>query len=88
MYFFYCLENFEGYLGNPSVAVGFYGFLSPPSFRNGKVVHIKGKPIISSTYSGLRFWEPFECIAAASKSFSDLFGSMPFTANAVKLCPI
>lgn len=50
---FYGLEYLQSHLRNPGIAVCLYGFLSPFSFRNGKVVHIEGKPIISSAYSGL-----------------------------------
>lgn len=83
MYFFYCLENFEGYLWNPSVAVGFYGFLSPPCERNGKAVHIKGNPIISSTYRGLS-WEVFPAVTFLEEGT----GIIPLHAIAVRLFPI
>ena len=52
---FYLLDGSEDFvhdLGDDGVAVGFEGFGAPLSERNGKAVHIKGNPIISSVNSG------------------------------------
>ena len=54
---FYLLDGSEDFvhdLGDDGVAVGFEGFGAPLSERNGKAVHIKGKPIISSVNRGDR----------------------------------
>ena len=45
-------ENLIHHLRDDGVAVGFEGFGAPLAERNGKVVHIKGKPIISSVNRG------------------------------------
>ena len=54
LHLFDCSKDFIHDLRNDCVAVGFQGFGSPFSERNGKVVHIKGKPIISSVNRGDR----------------------------------
>ena len=54
---FYLLDGSEDFvhdLGDDGIAVGFEGFGAPLSERNGKAVHIKGKPIISSVNRGDR----------------------------------
>lgn len=51
---FYCSEYLVHHLWNDGVAIGFEGFCAPFSERNGKAVHIKGKPIISSVNRGDR----------------------------------
>ena len=45
-------EDFVHHLRDDGVSVGFEGFGAPFAERKGKVVHIKGKPIISSVNRG------------------------------------
>lgn len=52
-YLLYCSEYLVGHGNAPGVSVCLYGFLSPFGERNGKVVHIEGNLIISSTNNGL-----------------------------------
>ena len=52
-YLLYGAEYFVGHGNAPGISVCLYGFLSPFGERNGKVVHIEGNPIISSTNNGL-----------------------------------
>ena len=54
---FYLLDGSEDFvhdLRDDGISVGFEGFGTPLSERNGKAVHIKGKPIISSVNRGDR----------------------------------
>lgn len=71
IFVFYLLDGAEylvGHLGHPRVSVCLYGFLSPLGERNGKVVHIEGKPIISSTNNGLSCGEA--CPSEGGQFFS------------------
>ena len=52
LHYFDGAEYLVHHLGDDGVAVGFEGFGAPFAERNGKVVHIKGKPIISSVNRG------------------------------------
>ena len=45
-------EYFKHQLRHHRIAVSLYGLRSPSGIRNGETVHIKGKPIMSATYSG------------------------------------
>ena len=54
---FYLLDGSEDFVHDCRhyrISVGFEGFGAPLSERNGKAVHIKGKPIISSVNRGDR----------------------------------
>lgn len=83
MYFFYRLENLKRNLRYPSITISLYAFFSPLCERNGKAVHIKGNPIISSTYRGLS-WEVFPAVTF----WEEGTGIIPLHAIAVRLFPI
>lgn len=82
MYFFYRLENLKCNLRYPSITISLYAFFSPLCERNGKAVHIKGNPIISSTYRGLS-WEVFPFVTFLEEGT----GIIPLHAIAVRLFP-